>query len=247
MRDASSEDLKFFVVVARSAGLTAAGREIGTSVSSISKRLSHIEDRLGARLVRRTTRQLASTSDGERYARGAASIVSQLTALEDSLSQRSDLVGGIRILSGVGLGRHHIAPLGAQFCSIHPRVRIDLELSPLPLSATDTFDVAIHVGALDDSRMSAKRLCGTRRVVCASPDYLSRRGPPAVPAELREHNCIVLRENDGDYARRRASPVRHTARAHRTLGARVSHVDPYLQRRNRLTALINHPRPCGSS
>jgi LysR family transcriptional activator of dmlA len=69
MRDASSEDLKFFVVVARSAGLTAAAREIGTLVSSVSKRLSHIEDRLGARLVRRTTRQLASTSEGERYAR----------------------------------------------------------------------------------------------------------------------------------------------------------------------------------
>lgn len=199
--DASADDLKFFVVVAKSGSLTAASREFGVSVSTVSKRLSRIEDRLGVRLIQRTTRRIALTSEGERYAHGAASIVAELTALEDSLSERSALVGRIRILSSVGLGRHHIAPLTAQFCRIHSRVRAELELSSLPLGITDApFDLAIHVGTLHDSRLSAKRLRRNRRVVCAAPDYLRRHGSPATPADLRDHNCIVLRENDGDYA-----------------------------------------------
>ena len=146
--DASTDDLKFFAVVAQSASLTAAAREIGTTVSTVSKRLSRIEDRLGVRLVQRTTRRLALTSEGERYARGATSIITELTALEDSLSEQSDLVGRIRIVSSVGLGRHHIAPLTAEFCRTHPRVRTELELSPLPLNVPDTFDVAVHLSLI---------------------------------------------------------------------------------------------------
>jgi DNA-binding transcriptional LysR family regulator len=198
--DASTDDLQFFSVVARSASLTVAAREIGTTVSTVSKRLRRIEDRLGVRLVQRTTRRLTLTSEGERYARGATSIITELAALEDSLSEQSTLVGRIRVVSSVGLGRHHVAPLTAEFCSAHPRVRIELQLSALPLNVTDTFDVAVHVGGLHDSRMSAKRLCRNQRVICAAPAYLHRHGAPVTPVDLRDHNCIVLRQDDGDYA-----------------------------------------------
>ena len=201
MRDTSTDDVLFFDVVAKSSSLTEAARQIGTSVSSVSKRLNRIEKRLGVRLMLRTTRRLTLTSEGERYAAGSAIIAAELTELEDSLSEHGDLVGRIRMHASVGLGRAHIAPLVAEFCDQHPRVQVELELSPLPLNiAGTTFDIGIRVGTLQDSRLTAKRLCHNRRIVCAAPDYLRRHGTPTEPKDLQQHNCIVLRENEGDYA-----------------------------------------------
>jgi LysR family transcriptional regulator, transcriptional activator for dmlA len=201
MRDVSTDDVLFFGKLAKSPSLTEAAREMGLSVSSVSKRLSRIERRLGVSLMLRTTRRLTLTSEGERYAAGSAVISAELTELEDSLSEHAALVGRIRVHASVGLGRAHIAPLVAQFCQRHPRVQVELELSPLPLNiAGTTFDIAIRVGALQDSRLTAKRLCPNRRVVCGSPEYLRQRSTPVQPTDLRDHNCIVLRENEGDYA-----------------------------------------------
>ena len=82
----------------------------------------------------------------------------------------------------------------AQFCDQHSRVQVELELSPLPLNiAGTTFDIGIRVGSLQDSRLTAKRLCHNRRVVCAAPDYLRRHGTPTGPKDLQHHNCIVGR------------------------------------------------------
>ena len=201
MRDTSTDDVLFFDVVAKSSSLTEAARQIGTSVSSVSKRLSRIEKRLGVSLMLRTTRRLTLTSEGERYAAGSAIIAAELTELEDSLSEHGDLVGRIRVHASVGLGRAHIAPLVAEFCDQHHRVQVELELSPLPLNiAGTTFDIGIRVGTLQDSRLTAKRLCHNHRIVCAAPDYLRRHGTPTEPKDLQHYNCIVLRENEGDYA-----------------------------------------------
>ena len=207
--DASAEDVLFFDVVARSSSLTEAAREFGVSVSSVSKRLSRIEKRLGVRLIQRTTRRLTLTSEGERYAAGAAVIAAEVTELEESISeQHAELVGRVRVHATLGLGRAHIAPLVGQFLDEHPRVQIELDLSPLPLNiAGTTFDIGIRVGSLQDSRLTAKRLSRNRRVVCAAPDYLERHGTPAQPKDLEHHNCIVLRENEGDYALWRFGPA----------------------------------------
>ncbi|MFC9557036.1 LysR family transcriptional regulator [Rhodococcus sp. NPDC056960] len=202
MSDASADDALFFDVVARASSLTEAAREFGVSVSSVSKRLSRIEGRLGVRLIQRTTRRLTLTSEGERYAAGAAVIAAELTELEESISEaHAELVGRVRIHATLGLGRAHIAPLVAQFLDKHPRLNIELDLSPLPLNiAGTTFDIGIRVGSLQDSRLTAKRLCRNRRVVCAAPEYLERCGIPLEPKDLEHHNCIVIRENEGDYA-----------------------------------------------
>lgn len=199
---ASSDDIAFFDVVARSSSLTEAARVFGVSVSSVSKRLSQIEKRLGVLLIQRTTRRLTLTPEGERYAAGAGVIAAQLTELEESISeQHSELIGRARVRSTMGLGRAHIAPLISDFLDVHPRVQVELELSPLPLNVAGAeFDIGIRVGALQDSRLTAKRLCRNRKVVCASPEYLGRYGAPADVQDLERHNCIVLRENDGDYA-----------------------------------------------
>ncbi|SNS36238.1 LysR family transcriptional regulator [Rhodococcoides kyotonense] len=196
------DDLEFFDVVARSASLTEAGRALGMSVSSVSKRLSQLEARLGVRLVQRSTRRSTLTPEGERYAAGVAVIVGELAELEESVSGHyAELRGKLLIHSSVGLGRAHIAPLMADFVAAHPRVEVDVELSAAPpnLSAAP-FDIAIRVGVLQDSRLTAKLLCRNRRVVVASPRYLDTHSAPAVIADLRDHNCIVLRQDEGDFA-----------------------------------------------
>lgn len=197
----TTDDVLFFGAVAKASSLTEAAREMGTSLSSVSKRLSRIEQRLGVRLMTRTTRRMTLTTEGERYAAGAAVIAAHLTELEDSLTDHGELVGRIKVQASVGLGRAHIAPLVAEFCAANPRVQLELDLSPLPLNNADTtFDIGIRVGTLQDSRLTAKRLHSNRRIVCASPEYLHRHGTPMTPRDLHDHNCIVLRENESDYA-----------------------------------------------
>ncbi|MCP9625066.1 LysR family transcriptional regulator [Nocardia otitidiscaviarum] len=208
MRGGLSDDILFFDILARCRSLTEAAREFGVSVSAVSKRLAQIEARLGVALIQRTTRRLTLTPEGRRYAAGAAAIAAQLEELEDSLTaQHDELHGRVHIRSTIGLGRAHIAALVAEFVAIHPGIQVDLELSSVPLNIAGTgFDIDIHVGALHDSRLTATRLCRNRRIVCAAPEYLRRHGAPADLPELERHNCMVLKENDSDYALWRFEP-----------------------------------------
>ncbi|MFJ4655275.1 LysR family transcriptional regulator [Nocardia sp. NPDC088792] len=201
MRSGLGDDILFFDIVARSRSLTEAAREFGVSVSAVSKRLAQLEARLGVPLIQRTTRRFTLTPEGERYAAGAARLAAQLEELEDSIAeQHDDLRGRLHVRSTIGLGRAHIADLVAEFVARHPAVQVDLELSAVPLNIAGTgFDLDIHVGPLPDSRLTAKRLCRNRRIVCAAPAYIAEHGAPADIAELEQHNCIVLRENESDY------------------------------------------------
>lgn len=197
-----TDDIVFFDAVARSTSLTGVGRELGVSVSSVSKRLTQLETRLGVRLVRRSTRRLTLTPEGERYAVGAAAIAAELAELEESVSgQYAELRGKLRIHSTVGLGRAHIAPMMAEFLERNPRLEVDVELSAKPPTVSATpFDIAIRVGVLPDSRSTAKLLYRNRRVVVASETYVAEFGFPRTIEDLREHNCIVLRQDEGDFA-----------------------------------------------
>lgn len=171
-------------------------------MSAVSKRLTALESRLGVPLVRRSTRRLTLTEEGELYATGALTILQQKTDLEEALSvQHGELKGRITVHSSLGIGRKHIAPLLGEFVRQHPLIQIDLELSPLPLNISGTnFDIAIRVGALSDSRLKAKLLARNRRIVCAAPSYFDSAPPLRTIRDLERHNCIVLRENNGDYS-----------------------------------------------
>jgi DNA-binding transcriptional LysR family regulator len=196
------DDLEFFEQIARSQSLTQAARTWGKSVSSVSKRLAALEARLGVQLVRRSTRRLTLTEEGHRYAEGAASLLQQRADLEDGISRHhGELRGRISVHSTLGIGRAHIAPLLGEFAQRHPRLGIDLELSALPLNISGTnFDIAIRVGPLPDSRLTARLLARNRRIVCAAPEYLRGAPEPRSIGDLEHHNCIVLRENSNDYA-----------------------------------------------
>ncbi|MFK4298792.1 LysR family transcriptional activator of dmlA [Arthrobacter sp. GAS37] len=198
----SVDDLEFFEQISRSRSLTDAARSWGKSLPSVSKRLTQLESRLGVQLVRRSTRKLTLTPEGEQYAAGALSILQQKTDLEEGVAQKyGELQGRIAVHSTIGLGRIHIAPLLGEFVRKHPRVSVDLELSALPLNIAGTsFDIGIRVGSLEDSRLKSKRLVESRRIVCAAPHYLNSIGRPSTVAELEQHNCIILRQDSSDYA-----------------------------------------------
>jgi LysR family transcriptional activator of dmlA len=198
----SIDDLEFFEQISRSQSLTEAARNWGKSVSAVSKRLTALESRLGVPLVRRSTRRLTLTEEGQLYATGALTILQQKTDLEEALSvQHGELKGRITVHSSLGIGRKHIAPLLGEFVRLHPLIQVDLELSPLPLNISGTnFDIAIRVGGLSDSRLKAKLLARNRRIVCAAPSYFDSAPQLQTIRDLERHNCIVLRENNGDYS-----------------------------------------------
>ncbi|WP_280542494.1 LysR substrate-binding domain-containing protein [Chromohalobacter sp. 11-W] len=196
------DDLAFFQQVARSGSLTGASRELGLSLSAVSKRVMQLEARLDVSLATRTTRRLTLTAEGERYLARGATILSDLGELESELrDRRGDLSGRLRINATFGFGRRHVAPLIATFTERHPGVDIWLELTNFPLSLADHgFDLGIRVGEPPDAHLVAHPILANRRILCASPDYLRRAPSLQRPEDLARHTCLVVRENDSDFA-----------------------------------------------
>ncbi len=196
------DDLAFFQHLARAGSLTATARELGLSLSAVSKRLKQLEARLGVELAARTTRRLTLTAEGERYLARGALILDELGELENSLGEGADqaLSGRLRVNATFGFGRRHIAPLLSRFCADHPEVEGWLELTNFPLNLSDHgFDIGIRVGEPPESRLVARRILANRRVLCASPAYIALAPPLQVPADLQQHACLVVRENDSDF------------------------------------------------
>ncbi|WP_343552278.1 LysR family transcriptional regulator [Pantoea sp.] len=198
----STDDLAFFVRVAALDSLTAAARELGLSLPAVSKRLSQLELRLGVQLLKRTTRRLELTPEGKRYLDGARPLLDQLAELEESVSsQTAVLRGALNINASFGFGRRHVAPCVSRFAALHPELAISLQLSSQPLNFLDArVDIDIRVGEPPDARLIARKLRTNPRVLCCSPDYAARHGLPNSVAALAQHNCILLRQFDSDFA-----------------------------------------------
>jgi DNA-binding transcriptional LysR family regulator len=194
-------DLAFFVLLVKRGSLAGAAQQMGMTPSAASKRLAALEARLGVRLLHRTTRRLSVTQEGEAYLAQGGRILAELEELEQGLAgSRVTPRGLLRVNATLGFGRRHLAPAVAAFLRACPQVEVQLELSDRALNlAEQGFDVGIRVGGLPDARLSARRLAGNRRQLCASPQYLSAHGMPASPRELAQHRCIVIRESDETY------------------------------------------------
>ena len=193
--------MAFFSLLARTGSLSATARELGISTAAASKRLAQMEARLGVQLVHRTTRRLHLSVEGEAYVEQARRILADIDALEQQVQDmRARPQGLLRVNATLGFGRSHIAPLIASFSQQHPDVQVQLQLSvqPPPL-ADDSFDICIRFGEPPDARVIARRLAANRRLLCAAPRYLAKRGAPRVPAELRQHDCIDIRQGDDAY------------------------------------------------
>ncbi|HVI49712.1 MAG TPA: LysR family transcriptional regulator [Candidatus Sulfotelmatobacter sp.] len=191
-------DLAFFVRLSRHPSLASAAQEMGVTPPAVSRRLAALEQRLGTRLLNRTTRRQSLTPEGERYLQEGRRILQDIEQLEHELGAAKDVPRGtLRINSGFGFGRRHIAPAIAEFVRHYPDVEILLHLTDRPQDLAEAgMDIGIRFGVDGSNQMIARKIAANRRILCASPDYLAARRAPDVPHDLRGHHCITIREND---------------------------------------------------
>lgn len=193
-------DLRFFVAVTEAGSLAEAARRMDVTPSAVSQHLRQMELRLGAQLVQRSTRHFSLTDEGELFYSGAVDLLAQIDQLTDNLRARSGAVAGkLDVCGPLGFGRRYLAPLVAEFHTLHPRLQVSLTLADkVPASEGQRFDLVVHIGHLPDSSLVAHAIAPNARFLCAAPDYLARRPAPLKPDELAQHDCIVLRENQED-------------------------------------------------
>lgn len=194
-------ELAFFIQLIRSGSLAATARELNLTPPAVSKRLAHLEQRLGVRLLNRTTRSISLTSEGELYLLNAQRILGEIEEMERQVSSsRAAPKGLLRVNAPLGFGRAYVGPAVSSFVKRYPDVEVQLQLTDRPINLpNDAIDVAIRFGELPDSRLIARRIAANRRLLCASPTYLQAFGRPETPKDLMRHNCIVLRQNDAAF------------------------------------------------
>lgn len=183
-----------FVNVVREGGFSAAAKVLNLTPSAVSKQVARLEERLDARLLNRTTRQLSLTEEGETYFDRATAILADIEEAESLVSnRRSTPRGTLRVSSSIAFGRHQIVPMMPEFLNAYPEVRLQLSLSDSLVDLVqEGVDVAIRMAELTDSTLVARQLAVDRRVVCASPAYVRKHGIPKSIEALRNHNCLVV-------------------------------------------------------
>jgi len=186
--------LPVFVAVVECGGFSAAARKLGVSKSAISKRITLLEERLGVRLLYRTTRKLSLTEAGELYYANAVKALAYASEAEDAVTQRQSIPQGrLRINVPMSFGRLHIAPLIPQFLLRYPGINIEMVMDDRVVGLVESgFDIAIRGGDLPDSSLIARKLAPLRLVICASPEYIEQHGLPQTPADLAAHNCLLF-------------------------------------------------------
>jgi len=192
--DQSSEMASFLRIVEQG-GFAAAARESRLTPSALSKLVSRLEARLGVRLLLRTTRRLALTAEGEIYLARAREITDRIAAAEAEVTAGLERPRGhLRVNTGSAFARHRLLPALPAFLAAYPDITLDIAINDRRVDpVAEQADLLLRVGPLDDSTLVARKLTEVRRVICASPGYLGRRGMPLVPADLAGHDCIVLR------------------------------------------------------
>ncbi len=188
------EDLQFFVRVAELGSLSGAGREIGLSPSAASTRLTGLEKAFGARLFARTTRRTTLTEAGRvllQHARTAIAEIDQARSVLEAASEAPK--GSLRMSCNTFFGRKHIVPHLVEFRSLYPDIQLEMDISDRMVNVIEEgYDIAVRGAPLADSSLLARRLGGNPRVLCASPDYIARKGEPKTPEDLANHDCIAM-------------------------------------------------------
>jgi DNA-binding transcriptional LysR family regulator len=181
-----------FAHVVDSGSFSAAAHRLGISKSAVSAHVQRLEERLGIRLLNRTTRRLSVTEAGAAYYRHCARILAEAAAAEQVASAlQREPRGTLRISAPDSFGSMHVAPAVAAFLKRYPELSIDITLSPAHVNLVEEgLDLAIRIGALEDSPLVVRKLAPSRLVVCAAPAYLKEHGTPHEPGDLAEHNCL---------------------------------------------------------
>jgi DNA-binding transcriptional LysR family regulator len=185
-------NMQAFAAVAHSGSFAEGARHLNIANSVISKRIKDLEDFLGAQLFLRTTRKVTLTETGQGYLDHVQRILDELEEVESGIRYETQKpVGSIKLTAPLSFGLKTLAPALASYLAKCPDVSIKTYLSDRRVDlVAEGYDLAIRIGALEDSTLIAKKLCGGRRVVCASPAYLKKFGKPKTPADLKTHNCL---------------------------------------------------------
>jgi DNA-binding transcriptional LysR family regulator len=187
------QEITVFARVVATGSLSAAARDLAMSPAFVSRRLAALEARLGVRLINRTTRSLHLTDEGAAYHETCVRLLAEIEEADAAVSAgRAEPRGILRVALPASFGNQHVAPLVPKFAQRYPDVQLALSLSDRAVNVVEEgFDLAIRIADLADSSLAARRLAPNRRVVCASPAYLSRHGTPRTPEDLAKHNCLT--------------------------------------------------------
>jgi DNA-binding transcriptional LysR family regulator len=187
-------DIGLFVSVVESGSFSAAAQASGLTPSAVSKAITRMEDRLGVRLLQRTTRRLALTQEGETMlARGKEILAAIESAEAEVTANRGRPRGLVKLNTGTAFAKHRLAPVMTEFHARYPDITLELSISDRRVDViAEQADIAVRTGPLGDSTLIARRIGAMQRVICASPDYLRRNGRPETPRDLANHNCLVL-------------------------------------------------------
>lgn len=191
-------DLEIFARVVSAGSMSNAGRELGLSPAVVSKRLRKLEERLGTRLLQRTTRQIALTEAGQGFYERVVAILASVEEAETFVSRRSAQAHGVlKISAPMSFGRKHVAPHLAPFMKQNPELGINLVLSDAFADiVAEGFDLAIRIAELSDSSLVARKLAPVHRILVAAPSYIREHGMPHTICDLERHVCLPQHNNE---------------------------------------------------
>jgi DNA-binding transcriptional LysR family regulator len=186
------QEMKVFAAVVEAGSFTGATHVLDMSKAAVSRYVGELEERLGLRLLHRTTRKLSATTEGEIFYARCRELLDNLDEAEAEVTSRSgEATGMLKINVPVTFGLMHLAPLWPAFLARHPKLSIDITLSDRVADLVEEgFDIAVRIGQLTAFSLISRKLASTRMVLCASPEYLQRRGAPARPEDLLHHDVI---------------------------------------------------------
>ncbi|HPY41430.1 MAG TPA: LysR family transcriptional regulator [Thiolinea sp.] len=191
------DDLFWLVEVVDAGTLSAAAEKHNVTSAAVSKRLRLLEERLGVKLLVRTTRHLRTTEAGELYYQRGKGLLEEFNELEESIASTSErLCGSIRVNAPLSFGMKALMQPINEFMQLYPQLHITLHLDDRFIDILNSdYDLVIRVGVLEDSSLVAQRIANARLVCCASPSYLAKHGTPAIPHDLLKHNCLVYQHS----------------------------------------------------
>jgi DNA-binding transcriptional LysR family regulator len=194
-----STEMAIFERVATRGSFAGAAEDVSLSPSAVAKLITRLEQRLGARLINRTTRRLALTAEGEIYLDRVREILGAIEAAESEIaSAGASPRGHLRVHTFPVIAAHQLAPALPDFLARHPHITFDFMVTNRSVDLVgENVDVSLRMGPLEDSRLVSRKIVDLSRVVCASPGYLARHGRPAKPADLIGHTCLILSRNPG--------------------------------------------------
>jgi len=187
-------EMAVFAKVVEEGSFSSAARSLQLTPSAVSKQIARLEDRLGVRLLNRTTRRLSATEEGSAFYQRSARILADIDEAEAAVTQlHAAPRGTLRINCGIAFGKYQITPLIPEFLARYPELSLEMTFTDAVSDLVEEgHDVAVRFGQLQDSSMVARQLTVSRRAICAAPEYFERFGIPQHPRDLADHNCLAF-------------------------------------------------------